>query len=175
MRRSCKRRKTNCTETAFTSILIFSIQTIQPADRAGTVLLIKEAVASAGPFDAVLILMGSAAYENFDEELLSPVLPDCKIIACVNAGYSEFDLDYFTKNKVYVTNTLYAVAEPTADMAIFLILAVLRDTTEKEKSVRQGGWRNATSPPRDPNGLKLGIVGMGKIGKVCSELPCRFG
>lgn len=115
--------------------------------------------------------MGSGAYERFDAELFGPLAQHCKIIACVNAGYSEFDLDWFTDNKIFVTNTLNAVAEPTADLALFLILAVLRDTSKKEANVRLGGWRNATSPPKDPHGLTLGIIGMGKIGKVSFLSP----
>ena len=127
---------------------------------------VAEAAQTAGPFYGACILMGSGGYERFDEELFNSLLPHCKIVACVNAGYSEFDLEWFTENKIYVTNTLNAVAEPTADLTILLILATLRDTTQKELSVRSGGWRNATEPPRDPNGLVLGIIGMGKIGKV---------
>ncbi|CAI7653567.1 unnamed protein product [Penicillium glandicola] len=153
----------------------FDLHIIQPSDRAGTVAAVAQAAKDAGPFDAALILMGSGAYERFDAELFSPLAPHCKIVACVNAGYSEFDLDWFTANQIYVTNTLNAVAEPTADLAIFLILAVLRDTTNKEANVRRGGWRNATSPPKDPNGLTLGIVGMGKIGKHVARKAKVFG
>jgi lactate dehydrogenase-like 2-hydroxyacid dehydrogenase len=142
------------------------MQVIKPSDRAGTVKAVAEAVKTAGPFDAALLLMGNGAYEPFDEELFGPLVPHCRIVACVNAGYSEFDLEWFNKNKIYVTNTINAVAEPTADITVFLILAVLRDTSQKERNVRQGDWKNTTTPLRDPNGLVLGIVGMGKIGKV---------
>ncbi|KAH8883209.1 glycerate-and formate-dehydrogenase [Thozetella sp. PMI_491] len=151
------------------------LHVVQPSDRESTVKLIAETAKSQSPFDAVMILMGSGPYERFDEELLGPLVPGIKIAACVNAGYSEFDLNWFTSNKIYVTNTLHAVAEPTADMAMYLILAVLRDTYQKEKNVRMGGWRNATSPPRDPNGLTLGIVGMGKIGKHVARKAKVFG
>jgi lactate dehydrogenase-like 2-hydroxyacid dehydrogenase len=130
---------------------------------------VADAVKTDGPFDAAVILMGCGAYEPFDEELFGPLVPHCKIISCVNAGYSEFDLDWFSKNNIYITNTLHAVAEPTADITMFLILAVLRDTSQLERTVREGGWRNTTTPLRDPNGLVLGIVGMGKIGKVCLQ------
>jgi lactate dehydrogenase-like 2-hydroxyacid dehydrogenase len=56
-------------------------------------------------------------------------------------------------------------------MAIFLILATLRNTTMAEKSVRAGKWRSGAElvPATDPNGLTLGIVGMGSIGKVSSS------
>jgi lactate dehydrogenase-like 2-hydroxyacid dehydrogenase len=55
---------------------------------------------------------------------------------------------------------------------MFLILAVLRDTTRAEKSLRSGTWKHGLVPSRDPTGLTLGIVGMGAIGKVrCGHLP----
>jgi len=111
--------------------------------------------------------MKNGAYEKFDSGLFGALLPTLKIVACVNAGYSEFDLGWFTKNKIYVTNTLYAVAEPTADITIMLILNTLRDFSRYERNVRSGAWKNDPKvPPKDPNGLLLGIIGMGNIGKV---------
>ena len=111
--------------------------------------------------------MKNGPYERFDAELFGPLLPSLKIVACVNAGYNEFDLDWFSSNKIFVTNTLHAVAEPTADITTMLILNTIRDYTTFERNVRSGGWRgDITQPPPDPHGMQLGIVGMGKIGKV---------
>lgn len=149
-----------------------SLKIIEPTDRPGTVALVAEAAKTSGPFDAAIIGMGNGRYELFNEELLGPLLPSLKIVACVNAGYSEFDLEWFTKNKVYVTNTLYAVAEPTADITVMLILNTLRDFSKFEKLVKTGSWRSVVKvPPTDPHGLLLGIVGMGKIGKVRRHSP----
>ncbi|KAJ5225903.1 hypothetical protein N7468_007128 [Penicillium chermesinum] len=145
----------------------FDVHAIEPpSNRDGAIRAVAEAAKTAGPFDAAILLMGNSAYSPFDAPVFGPLAMNCRIVACVNAGFSEFDLDWFTANKMYVTNTLHAVAEPTADIAIFLILAVLRDTTREEMNVRKGGWKNASAPPRDPNGLTLGIIGMGRIGKV---------
>lgn len=58
--------------------------------------------------------MGNGAYESFDEELLRPLVSELKIVGSVNAGYSKFDMDLFNKNKVIVTNTINAVADPTS-------------------------------------------------------------
>ena len=140
---------------------------IEPTDRPGTVTAVAEAAKKSGPFDAAILGMGNSRYDRFDEELLGPLLPSLKIVACVNAGYSEFDLEWFTKHKIYVTNTTYAVAEPTADMTIILMLNTLRDFSNFERNVRTGGWKgNPKAPAKDPSGLLLGIIGMGKIGKV---------
>lgn len=128
--------------------------------------LVADTAKAHGPFAAVVLLRDNGAYGRFDKELFAPLVPDLKIVACVNARYSELDLEWFSRNKVYVTSTVDAFTRPTADITMFLILAVLRDTSNFERNVRLGGWRNVTSPPRDPYGLKLGIIGMGKVGKV---------
>ncbi|KAL3295201.1 glycerate-and formate-dehydrogenase [Colletotrichum asianum] len=148
---------------------------ILPSDRKGTAQAIS-ARNSDGPFDAVLIGMGNGGYERFDEGLLGPLLPELKIVASVNAGYSEFDMEWFNKNKIVVTNTVDAVAEPTADIAIFLMLGALRDTSRLEAEIRNGRWRGGSKLPLlDPKGRTLGIVGMGKIGKHVARKSQVFG
>lgn len=130
--------------------------------------MVAEAAEKAGPFHGAIIGMGNGRYELLNEELFGPLLPSLKVVACVNVGYSEFDVAWFNKHKIYVTNTLHAVAEPTADITVMLILNTLRDFTRFEKLVRTGSWRSVVkTPPLDPHGLLLGIIGMGKIGKVC--------
>lgn len=74
-------------------------QIILPSDRKGTAQAISDARKSDGPFEAVLIGMGNGGYERFDEGLLGPLLPELKIVASVNAGYSEFDMEWFNKEK----------------------------------------------------------------------------
>ncbi|KIW68839.1 hypothetical protein PV04_04759 [Phialophora macrospora] len=59
-------------------------------------------------------------------------------------------------------------------MAMFLILAVLRNTTRAEKSLRSGTWKHGLVPSRDPTGLTLGIVGMGAIGKYTARKAAVF-
>ncbi|KAI8294283.1 putative 2-hydroxyacid dehydrogenase [Colletotrichum sp. SAR11_240] len=155
---------------------ICDLHIILPSDRIGTVQAISDARESDGPFDAVLIGMGNGGYERFDEGLLGPLLPELKIVASVNAGYSEFDMEWFNKNKIVVTNTVDAVAEPTADIAIFLMLGALRDTSRLEGEIRNGGWRGGSKLPLlDPKGRTLGIIGMGKIGKHVARKSQVFG
>lgn len=79
-----------------------------------------------------------------------------------------------TKAGILFCNTLDAVSESTADMAIFLTLAALRDTRNAEISARAGNWKTGFTPSRDPTGLKLGIVGMGSIGKHIARKAAVF-
>ncbi len=131
-------------------------------------------IAESRPIDAFIIRMGTAPYEPFDEDLLKPLVPHCKIITSASAGFNEFPVDWMTKEGIWFCNTVDAVAEATADMAVFLILAVLRNTYRAERGARDGMWKEGLVPSRDPTGLTLGIVGMGAIGKVSRCLSGRM-
>lgn len=79
-----------------------------------------------------------------------------------------------TKSGIWFCNTINAVAEATADMAMFLTLAILRDTSRAEKQARDGSWKAGIVPSRDPSGLTLGIVGAGSIGKYLAKKAAAF-
>jgi lactate dehydrogenase-like 2-hydroxyacid dehydrogenase len=142
------------------------LQVLSAKNRKEAILDIAAAVASSGPYDAFVVLFGTGPFEPFDAELLAPLVPRCKIIASASAIYNEFDIDWYTQNGILFCNTRNAVSEPTADMALFLTLATIRDTTRAEKSARSGLWRNDHAPCGDPNGLMMGIIGMGIIGQL---------
>ena len=144
----------------------FRIDVVEPTTRARTVADLAAKVASSGPYDALLVRMGIGPYEPFDKELLQPLVPHCKILVSASAGYNEFDVEWMTENGMWFCNTRSAVSEATADMAIFLILSILKDASRAEKSARSGLWRADHSPTTDPSGLTLGIVGLGGIGRV---------
>lgn len=114
--------------------------------------------------------MGLGPYEPFDEELLKPLTPHLKVMGSASAGYNEFDVDWMSRNGILFCNSRNAVNEATADMALLLILGVLRDLQARQSCIAKGTWRGKTNgmllPTRDPSGLTLGIVGMGAIGKV---------
>ena len=121
-----------------------------------------------GPIDAFMIRMGTHPYEPFDEGMFEMMLPACRVVVSASAGYNEFPVQWLADRGVYFCNTIDAVAEATADMAMILTLAVLRNTTNAERSARSGTWRHPDGlvPARDPSGLTLGILGMGNVGKV---------
>ncbi|KAK5163154.1 uncharacterized protein LTR77_010938 [Saxophila tyrrhenica] len=143
----------------------FELHWIEPSDRAGTVAALKAKVESDGPFEAIAILMGTGPYEPFDEEMLKPLLPQCKILVSASAGYDDYDVEWMTKNNILFCNSRKAVDESTADLAVFLTLGILRDYSRLHISMREGRWRGGLAPVRDPAGLTLGIIGMGAIGK----------
>ncbi|KAL2408137.1 Dehydrogenase efuE [Exophiala dermatitidis] len=152
----------------------FDFKILHATNRQETLERLPKFVAENGPIDAFIIRMGTPAYEPFDEALLGPLVPHCRIITSASAGFNEFDVDWMTRNNIWFCNTRDAVAEATADMAIFLMLAVLRDTTRGERGARNGDWKKGLVPSRDPTGLTLGIVGMGAIGKHTARKAAVF-
>jgi lactate dehydrogenase-like 2-hydroxyacid dehydrogenase len=144
----------------------FDFSILEARDRSETQQLLPLDIAKNGPIDAFIIRMGTPPFEPFDEDLLRALAPNCQIITSASAGYNEFDVDWMTRSGIYFCNTVDAVAEATADMAIFLMLATLRNTCNAERSMKNGTWRGGVTPTKDPSGLTLGIFGMGAIGKV---------
>ncbi|KAL5341013.1 hypothetical protein BJX70DRAFT_396390 [Aspergillus crustosus] len=153
----------------------FTYSVLPATNRTETKSLLPLDIAENGPIDAFIIRMGTPPYEPFDADLLSALTPHCKIIVSASAGFNEFDVDWMTSQGIWFCNTVDAVAEATADMAIFLTLAVLRNTSLAERRVRSGLWRSAELVPgRDPTGLTLGIIGLGAIGKYLAKKATAF-
>ncbi|KAF2099938.1 putative 2-hydroxyacid dehydrogenase [Rhizodiscina lignyota] len=153
----------------------FDFLALDAYDRKQTIENLPADIQKNGPIDALIIRMGTPPYEPFDEEMLGSLTPHCRIITSASAGFNEFDVKWMTSQGIWFCNTVDAVAEATADMAIFLTLAVLRDTSRFERNVRSGVWRGAGfAPPPDPSGLRMGIVGMGAIGKYVAKKAAVF-
>ncbi|KAK4927581.1 hypothetical protein LTR49_005722 [Elasticomyces elasticus] len=118
--------------------------------------------------------MGTGPYEPFDEEMLKPLLPQCKLVVSASAGYDDYDVEWMTEHNIVFCNSRNAVNESTADLTIFLTLGILRDYSRLQISMREGRWRGGLAPVRDPAGLTLGIVGMGAIGKHVARKAAAF-
>jgi len=149
-------------------------QILYAKDRAETKAQLATKVAQDGPYEALVIKMGTIPYEPYDEDLLKGLGPECKIIVSASAGYNEFNIDWMTSAGIWFCNTVDAVSESTADMALFLVLAVLRNTSAAEKQAREGKWKTGLPPTADPSGKILGIVGLGSIGKYLAKKAKMF-
>ncbi|KAF3483282.1 uncharacterized protein GIQ15_02606 [Arthroderma uncinatum] len=152
----------------------FDLYTVDKCTREDVKGLLQENIKKYGPIDAFIAGPGGLPYYPFDEDIFSPLLPSCKIISTITSGYNMFDVDWITKQGMWLANTLDGFAEPTADMALFLLLAVFRNTTNAEQSARAGTWRNNLNPTHDPSGSTLGIVGLGAIGKYLAKKAAVF-
>lgn len=132
-------------------------------------------VASRGPYTAVVCRLGPQPFEPFDAELLAPLLPQLQVVVSAQSGYDDFHVDWMTRQHIWFANTRNATSNATADMAMFLMLANLRNSRRAEKSFRAGHWRGGLPLSRDLDRLKLGIVGMGCIGSALARKATALG
>ncbi|AHF80212.1 2-hydroxyacid dehydrogenase [Thermococcus paralvinellae] len=104
-----------------------------------------------------------------------------KVISCHSAGYDHVDVDAATKKGIYVTKVSGVLSEAVAEFAIGLIIALLRKIVYSDKFIRQGKWeshRVVWSGFKDIEtvyGKKVGILGMGAIGKAIARRAKALG
>ena len=102
-------------------------------------------------------------------------LPNIKIIASFGVGYDGVDVDHATKRGVTVTNTPDILTEEVADYAIGLLLATARGIVAGDHYVRAGNWsQGLMSLKNRVYGQRLGILGLGRIGKAIARRAEAF-
>lgn len=105
------------------------------------------------------------------------LLPSLGIIAVNGVGTDRIDLGYARARDVDVATTQGVLTDEVADMGLALILAVLRRIVEGDRFVREGRWRAGEPFPlgSSPRGKRLGILGLGQIGRALGTRAELFG
>ena len=107
---------------------------------------------------------------------LMDATPKVEIIANWGVGYDRVDAAAAKQRNIIVTNTPDVLTECCADLAMALILAVARRVAEGDRYVRAGNWPKLGNLALGTrvNGSRLGIVGLGRIGKAAAKRAEAF-
>jgi lactate dehydrogenase-like 2-hydroxyacid dehydrogenase len=95
-----------------------------------------------------------------------------RVLANFGVGVSHIDLDAARAAGVMVTNTPGVLTDATADMAMALMLSVMRRLGEGEREVRGpgwAGWRPTHLIGAQVTGATLGVIGFGRIGQAMAR------
>jgi lactate dehydrogenase-like 2-hydroxyacid dehydrogenase len=104
-------------------------------------------------------------------------LPALEIIAINGVGTDAVDLRRAGDRGVRVTTTPDVLTDDVADLAFGLILSVSRQLCVGDRYVRKGDWGNRMAGPplaRGVHGKRLGIVGLGRIGRAVARRGFGF-
>lgn len=96
-----------------------------------------------------------------------------KLLANVGVGVNHIALESARRAGIAVSNTPDVVTDDTADVAIGLMLMIMRRLGEGERHLRSGAWgglRPTFMLGRTLRGKTLGIVGYGRIGRAVARI-----
>ena len=116
--------------------------------------------------------------DKIDAAVLAHAGPNLRLIANFGTGVDHVDLQTARSRGITVTNTPDVLTEDTADMTMALILSVSRRLAEGERLIRTGewgGWGPTLMLGHRIWGKRLGIVGMGRIGRALARRAKGFG
>jgi lactate dehydrogenase-like 2-hydroxyacid dehydrogenase len=103
-------------------------------------------------------------------------LPNLGVIAVNGVGTDRIDLKFARERNIDVATTLGVLTDDVADTGIALMLGVLRHVAAGDAYVRKGQWTKSDFPlGTSPKGKRLGILGLGQIGKAFGRKAEAFG
>ncbi|MEI4232518.1 2-hydroxyacid dehydrogenase [Roseovarius sp. D22-M7] len=116
--------------------------------------------------------------ERFSAEVVARLDPRLRIVANHSVGVDHCDLDALKSAGIMVTNTPDVLSDATAELAMLLMLGAARHAVSADRLVRQGEW-DSWSPSfmvgKQVTGGRVGIVGMGRVGRAFAEKARGFG
>jgi len=119
-------------------------------------------------FDAVI---ANRERTRFTRALLEQ-LPDLRIIAQTGNHVYHVDLAAAEQRHVIVAKATGGGSTSAAELAIGLMIAVMRQIPSTDRDVKRGGW--PTPMTHVLRGKTLGIVGLGYVGKHVAKIANAF-
>ena len=119
----------------------------------------------------------SALTDKLDEETINKLPSSVKILSNFAVGFGNIDLEAAKKKNIVVTNTPEVLTDATAEIGILLILGACRRASEGIDGARSSNWKWSADYliGKQLTGSRLGILGMGRIGKKIARIAKSLG
>jgi lactate dehydrogenase-like 2-hydroxyacid dehydrogenase len=150
----------------------FPPATIETLDRTFTVHATRDCLpvdpAEAGKVRGIAAGQGA----KVDPKVIA-AYPNLEVVSSFGAGYDKIDVAEALERRVIVSNTPHALTEEVADLTLALVLATCLDLVRADGAARSGG--GDPGRPRKLSGAKVGIFGLGRIGRAIAKRLEAFG
>ena len=115
--------------------------------------------------------------EKIDEGVVQELSESVKIISNFAVGFGNINLEATKKRNIVVTNTPDVLTDATAEIAMLLILGAARRASEGLLYAKNKNWKWSVDflIGKQLQGSRLGILGMGRIGRAVAKLAKAFG
>ena len=119
----------------------------------------------------------SALTDKLDSETINKLPKSVKILSNFAVGFGNIDIAAAKKINVTVTNTPEVLTDATAEIGILLILGACRRASEGIEGAKASNWKWSADYliGKQLTGSRLGILGMGRIGKKIAKIAKSFG
>ena len=132
-----------------------------------------EIISQSNECDGVL----SSLTEKLDNDTILKLSDKVKIISNFAVGFGNIDLDAAKKRNIVVTNTPNVLTDATAEIAMLVLLGAARRAKEGAEWAKKKNWGWSTNflMGKQLTGSRLGILGMGRIGRAVADRARSFG
>ena len=119
----------------------------------------------------------SAITEKLDADAISKLSDKVKIISNFAVGFGNIDIGAAKKRNIVVTNTPDVLTDATAEIAIFVLLGAARRAKEGIEWANKKNWKWSADflIGKQLTGSRIGILGMGRIGRAVADIARSFG
>ena len=119
----------------------------------------------------------SSLTEKIDSEVISNLSDKIKIISNFAVGFGNIDVVAARKRNIIVTNTPDVLTDATAEIAILVLLGAARRAKEGIEWANKKNWKWSADfiMGKQLTGARLGILGMGRIGRAVANIARSFG
>ena len=119
----------------------------------------------------------SSVIDKIDEKTINKLSNKVRIISNFAVGFGNIDIEAASKRNIIVTNTPDVLTDATAEIVMLLMLGASRRVPEGMQWVRNKNWKWSADflIGQQLSGSRLGILGMGRIGKAVAKRAKAFG
>jgi len=129
-----------------------------------------ELVAEIGPFQAIVVRSRTKVTARVIEAGRA-----LEVIARAGAGVDNVDVEAATSHGILVINSPAANSLATAEHTIAMMLALARHIPQAHVHVKAGQWDRKRFTGVELAGKTLGIVGLGRVGRLVAERARALG